>query len=54
METEDLEPGDRVKTRGGQVVEVFTVRHFNDTVSIGNSRKFPIIVSVEEIAKKMD
>ena len=50
-DTNDLAPGMKVKTRGNQIVEVFSVRHFNDTVSIGHSRKFPVIVSVEEIAE---
>lgn len=47
--TRDIEPGDKVKTRGNQIVEVFSVRHFNDTVSIGETRKYPILVSIEEI-----
>jgi len=47
--TQDLEPEMMVKTGGNQIVEVYTVRHFNDTVTIGQSRKFPIIVSIDEI-----
>lgn len=48
--TRDIEPGDKVKTEGNQIVEVFSVRHFNDTVSIGKTRKYPILVSINEIA----
>jgi len=47
--TQDLEPEMMVKTGGNDIVEVYTVRHFNDTVTIGQSRKFPIIVSIGEI-----
>ena len=46
---EDLEPGMMVNTRGNQIVEVFTVRHFNDTVSVGTTRKYPILISVGEV-----
>lgn len=49
--TEDLEPGMIVKTRGNQIVEVFSVRHFNDTVSVGTSRKYPMLISAGEVAK---
>jgi hypothetical protein len=51
METEDLSPGMIVKTRGNDTVEVFSVRHFNDTVSIGDTRKYPILVSIDEIVE---
>jgi len=51
IKTENLEPGMMVKTHGNDIVEVFSVRHFNDTVSVGNSRKYPILISVQEIAQ---
>jgi len=47
--TEDLEPGMMVKTRGNQIVEVFSVRHFNNTVSVGTSRKYPMLISINEV-----
>jgi len=51
MNTDKLEPGQRVKTRGNDIVEVFSVRHFNDTVSIGQTRKYPILVGADEIVE---
>ena len=52
--TTDLEPGMTIKTRGGDTAEVFSVRHFNDTVTIGNTRKYPLIVSLNEVAYIME
>lgn len=53
--THELEPGMMVQTKGNQIVEVFSVRHFNNTVSVGTSRKYPTLISlneVEEIVKE--
>lgn len=49
MDIDKLEPGMSVKTKGNDIVEVFTVATHNGTVSVGNSRKFPIIISADEI-----
>lgn len=47
--TQELEPGMTIKTRGNQIVEVFSVRHFNNTVSVGTSRKYPLLISIGEV-----
>ena len=49
VEITKLEPGMCVKTRGNQIVEVFSVRAFNNTVSVGTSRKYPLLISAGEI-----
>jgi hypothetical protein len=47
--TQELEPGYMVKTQANDIVEVFSVRHFNDTVSVGTTRSHPILISIDEV-----
>ena len=49
VEISKLEPGMCVKTRGNQIVEVYSVRPFNNSVSVGTSRKYPLLISAGEI-----
>jgi hypothetical protein len=48
--THDLAPNMTIKTEGGSLVQVFSVRHFNDTVSVGISRSEPMLISFSEVA----
>lgn len=49
ISSEDISPGMEIKTRGGQIVEVFTVRHFNNTLSVGVNRGYPLLISIDEV-----
>jgi hypothetical protein len=50
LTTHDLSPGMKVKTQANDIVPVVQVRHFNDTVAIGQ-RGASILVSLDEISE---
>jgi len=50
---DDVHGGGRIKTRGGQTVDVLTVRYWNETLIVGHI-EYPTIISIDEVQKVID